>query len=89
MIFQKGLLPSKGSKLASLHFAISLFMFRAAEQLVGLASDGEFPDSILSSIGPALVDEVAGDDEESMYLLAKSIFDLKEYMRCVLIFPSM
>eukprot|EP00667_Euglena_gracilis_P007120 EG_transcript_7187 len=54
----------------------------AAEQLIGLAADRDLPEEVAGVVGCPTEEEPMGEDEESAYLLAKAVFDLKEYLRC-------
>ena len=54
----------------------------AAEQLVGLVDVGDMSQATSSSVAHAPADEILDQREHTIFLLAKTIFDLKEYMRC-------
>jgi len=54
----------------------------AAEQLAGLATEAEWPRGVHVPVGLPMPEEALAEEEESAYLLAKAIFDLREYMRC-------
>lgn len=56
---------------------------RAAEQLAGLATEAEWPRGVHVPVGLPMPEEALAEEEESAYLLAKAVFDLREYMRCV------